>query len=206
MTTQTTTTSQKASVCLTAGTLTKIFTTDWPRWMGTIPSLHQHLSPGNSSAQSSFTTDFAGPRQSPTFGDGGTYYPGPVWTASPQEAAETPHWPSASKIIAVPTNNGVGRAQPPAVTASIQPYNVLPLSASSPSSITLQSMGNEHVEPPFYVSQQGFELPPTGEMGETPFYHSSLYVPSTPFPAKHYLHSSHGPQEQRRNTSPANQP
>ena len=34
--------------------------------------------PGDGSVQSSFTTDFASPQQSPTFGDGGTYSK-PCW-------------------------------------------------------------------------------------------------------------------------------
>jgi hypothetical protein len=141
----------------------------------------------NSSAQSSFTTDFTSsqPSSHTVFSYVGDDHFNS--TCVLHEAIESHNWLPTSDAFAVYTNfrqdinNGDKIAKSPRSTVFVPLHNGQSPQITSPSSITFQQPCNERMEPLVYAPQQSFEPQQDGESGENLLYNNSLYVPPTPF-------------------------
>lgn len=127
----------------------------------------------NGNPQSTFTSDFTSPQSSShnTFGYTGNSSYDFTWV--PQEATEAYNW--------LPTSDAIGMAKSPRAAVLVPSCNIRPQQIISPSSITSQQLGREHMKPPVYGPRQGFVPLLDGESGGNPLSNNSLFVPSTPF-------------------------
>jgi hypothetical protein len=140
----------------------------------------------NSSAQSSFTTDFTSSQLSShtVVSDAGDDHFNSTWVL--HEATESHNWLPTSDVFGVYTNfrqdinNSENIAESQRTTVFVPLHNDQSPQVTSPS-IPFQQQCKESIEPLVYAPQQGFELQQDGESGENLLYNNFLYVLPTPF-------------------------
>jgi hypothetical protein len=141
----------------------------------------------NSSAQSSFMTDFTSsqPSSYTVFSYAGNDHFDA--TSVPHDATESHNWLPTFDASIVHTNfrqdinNSDKIAKSPKATAFMPLYNVQSPQITSPLSITSQQPCSERTEPLVYTPQDDFEQQQDGESGENLLHNNFLYVPPTLF-------------------------
>ena len=142
----------------------------------------------NSSAQSSFMTDFTSsqPSSCTVFSYAGNDHFNA--TSVPHEATESHDWLLTFDASTIYTNfrqdinNSDKIAKSPKTTVFMPLYDVQSPQITSPLSITFQQPCSERMEPLVYAPQDDFEQQQDGESGENLLHNNFLYVPPTPFP------------------------